>query len=194
MSADTLPLCPVCLDGEHHDGGCEMCGRESSLAGSPAPAGGAEETAAPTDVSSTPQADDGWHWWGGASEEWCTIGPCRSRDQVIADAIDGGLEAVHLCEARQDPLRLADWIEAEELLDRADQEVADSDRVGSENDDGPWFDAKPDQKRDLVERIKRACDEWQAAHGLVFIAQTFSDSRNHEYVVLPALDGGSHDL
>lgn len=140
-------------------------------------------------------ADDGWRWWGGATEEWSTIGPFRTRAEVIAQAVaeaaeadDGGegsrTATIHLCEAKQDPLRLADWVAAEETLDRADEALVTSDRISSENDDGPWFEAMPEQAQDLRRRIEQACDEWQAAHGLVFTCATFSDSRNHETLVV----------
>lgn len=142
------------------------------------------------------EQDNGWRWWGGYEEEWCVYGPFLTRDEVIAaaqkdrlgefQAEDGTwMTGIYICEARQDPLRLADWIDAEELLERADDNLVDSDRTGAECDDGPWFEATPEQQRDLVERVKRACDEWQAAHSLVFTSKTFSASRKHEHLVVP---------
>jgi hypothetical protein len=70
-----------------------------------------------------------WGWWAGSSEEYCTIGPCASRDEVIAEATDEALGefedddgtwklGFHICEAEQRPLRLAEWIEADRLLER----------------------------------------------------------------------------
>lgn len=140
------------------------------------------------------KTESSWQWWAGTDEEWCTVGPEDSREAIIQAATNDSLGendddnswklSFHIVEARQDPLRLADWIEADDLLDRAEDNVADSDRVTSEYDDGPYFECTSDQKRDLRERIERACDEWQAAHGLVFTCRTFSHTRNNEHVVV----------
>ena len=136
-----------------------------------------------------------WQWWAGSSEEWCTVGPEDTRAAIIQAATNDSLGefehegggwnlGFYIVEARQDPLRLADWIESDRLLERAEDNVADSDRAGSEYDDGPWFKCTPEQEKDLEERIKRACDEWQAAHALIFSCSTFSHARNQEHVVV----------
>ncbi|MDI6835412.1 MAG: hypothetical protein QMD99_06825, partial [Rhizobiaceae bacterium] len=136
-----------------------------------------------------------WQWWAGENEEWCTVGPENSREEIIQAATgdelgeyqdDGGTWRLsfHIVEARQDPLRLADWIEADELLERAEENFANGDRRADEYDDGPWFECSPEQEKDLAERIKRACDEWQAAHGLVFACSTFSHTRNSEHITV----------
>lgn len=135
-----------------------------------------------------------WGWWAGPDEERCTIGPCASREEVIAAAQaeamgefqddDGAWKlGFWICEAEKRPLRLAEWIEADQLLERAEETLADSDRVGCDGDDGPWFEATVEQEADFRKRIAAACDEWQAAHGLVFTCMTFSNSRKHERVV-----------
>ncbi len=64
--------------------------------------------------------------------------------------------------------------------------LADSDRVGANGDEGPWFEVRPHQEADLIASLKRACDEWQTRHGLVFTCRTFSASRNEERIELPA--------
>jgi len=136
-----------------------------------------------------------WKWYGGPSEEVCTFGPCDTKEQVIQEAIDdqsGEFQAedgkwmigVHVCEARKDPLHLSRWLpEIDWLLEHAEDGFADSDRA-SEYDDGGVFQCTVDQQRDLERRLKAACDEWQEANGLQFKAWTFSDSRNHEHVVV----------
>jgi hypothetical protein len=135
-----------------------------------------------------------WGWWAGADEEYCTIGPCGSREEVIAAAQQEAMGEFRddddiwklrfwICEAEKRPLRLADWIEADRLLERAEEVLSDSDRVGCEDDEGPWFETTNEQDADLRKRIAAACDEWQAAHGLVFTCKTFSASRNHEHVM-----------
>ncbi|WP_417724605.1 hypothetical protein [Salipiger sp.] len=153
----------------------------------------------PAVTSAEAPEEGGWHWWAGVGDEWFTVGPCPTREAAIQDMMDDGTaefldtseghpvwtHSFHIAEARQDPLRLADWIGLETILERADEWLADSDRVLSENDDGPWFEATAAQAEDLQDRISRACDEWQAAHGLVFTSRTFSHQRNEEHVVVP---------
>jgi hypothetical protein len=139
----------------------------------------------------------GWVWWAGDSDEWLSSGPHATREEAIAEATGeciGEFQdekddskwklGFHIVEARQDPLRLADWIRADTLLERADEDISDSDRISSEHEEGPWFEATPEQEADLAARVKAACDEWQAAHGLTFKTQTFSATRNREYVVV----------
>lgn len=136
----------------------------------------------------------GWQWWAGSGDECYTVGPCDSRDDAISEATgeclgefeqDGEWKlSFHICEARKDPLNLSDWImDIDELLERAEESVGDSDRA-SEYDDPPYFDCTKEQQADLERRIKLACDDWQKAHGLVFTTWTFSASRNHEQVVV----------
>ena len=140
--------------------------------------------------------ETGWAWWSGRSDEWFEHGPFSAREDAIDEAqCDASGEfldedgiwkvGIHIAEARQDPLRVADWIGADWILDRAEDLLCDSERVSSENDDGPWFEVTKEQESDLVDRLKRACDEWQDAHGLVFTCNTFSAMRNAEYVVVP---------
>ncbi|MFG1331226.1 hypothetical protein V5F41_08215 [Xanthobacter autotrophicus] len=135
-----------------------------------------------------------WGWWAGQDEEVCTIGPCGSRDEVIAEAKAERLgefqddEDVwklkfHICEAEKAPLRLSDWIDFDDLMDRAEEAMSDSDRVGCDGDEGPWFDATKEQQADLEKRIHAACNEWQTDHGLVFTCMTFSSIRHDEQVV-----------
>lgn len=153
-------------------------------------------------VAATPKDDPttgAWQWWAGSSEEWCTVGPEGTREAIIQAATNDSLGefehegggwnlSFHIVEARQDPLRLADWIGADQLIERANDDMSDSDRVSSEYDDGPWFECTPEQEKDLEMRIKRACDEWQAAHGLRFSCSTFSHTRNSENIIVELPD------
>ena len=136
-----------------------------------------------------------WQWWAG-EHGWKTVGPEPTREAVIEAAVaehcgededENGNRflAFEIIEARQDPLRLADWVRAEGMLEQAEEGVADSDRTSGEYDEGPWFGCTKEQEADLVERVKAACDEWQLAHGLRFTTMTFSHSRNHEDIVVP---------
>ena len=169
------------------------------------------------DIKTTPAADPAhaagfaekdprwtseWQWWAGSSaEDYMTIGPCATRQQAIEEAVNDGFgewldeskdppawkNTFHVCECRQDPLRLADWIDADWILERAEESLADSDRVSCEFDDGPWFECTPEQEDDLKSALRKACDDWQVRHNLQFHSNTFSHSRNHEDICTNAL-------
>lgn len=145
---------------------------------------------------------ENYKWYGGYNDEECQYGPYSAKEEVISEAVDDRMGefqdedgkwkiGVHICEARNEPLRLADWVESDRLLERADEDVYESDRVSGDYDDGIVFKCTPEQERDLQQRIKAACDEWQAAHGLVFTVRTFSHTRSHEYVVVDAPELGA---
>lgn len=173
-----------------------------------------------------------WAWYASDGGEVYRVGPCASRDEVIAEATDeelggawwrlrgpdgllrdgffatadeaidshdGGedLEPVmavsfEICEAENPPLLLSDWFpDADWLLDHAEDQVADSDRVASECDEPPYFEGiTPAQKADLEQSIKAAVNQWQDRHGLVFKVRTFAQMRNEETVtvILPPKD------
>jgi hypothetical protein len=136
-----------------------------------------------------------WKWWSGHDEENFALGPFDTRQEAIdaaqhdacgefQDVDDVWKVGVHLVEARKDPLRLADFIDVEGMLERAEESVSDSDRA-SEYDDPPYFEITPAQESALTERIKTICDEWQAQFGIRPETYTFSAMRNSEYVVVP---------
>lgn len=125
-----------------------------------------------------------WNWWAGSNGEFFEIGPCASREEAISCAVTKGLwEIVHICEAYTPPIQLADWIDVDGLLERADESVWDT-LHRAEFDDGPVFDVTPEQATDLVQRVKQACHDWQTAHGLTFKVNTFQGSRNHEFITM----------
>lgn len=140
-----------------------------------------------------PMREGEWSWWAGTNDEMFAFGPHKSREDAIEEARNdcaGEVQnakgewviGVHLVEATNPPLRLAQWAEADRLLELAEEGIFDSDRVSSEYDDGPFFECTQAQENDLITRVKRACDEWQAAHGLVFTCHSFQRTRNKEYV------------
>ena len=146
----------------------------------------------------TESTTDGWGWWASADADNYTVGPEPTRQAVIQAAVDDELGyddrpendprcVFHICEARQDPICLSDWIQANRILERADDNLSGSDRV-SEYDEPPYFDVTREQEADLIRRLKTACDEWQDAHGLVFVMHQFSDSRNEETVTVKLED------
>lgn len=139
----------------------------------------------------------GWNWYAGDNDEWFHVGPCATRDEAVAmataervgefkDADDGDKWKLgfYVTEGLSEPLRIADWISTDTLVERAEEAIYDSDRVSYEHEDGPFFEATTAQQNDLAERVKRACDEWQAAHGLVFMTRTFGGQRSTEKLVV----------
>lgn len=139
-----------------------------------------------------------WEWWAGTNEEEFRYGPHNSREDAISEAQsdasgefqdnDGVWKVgVHIVEACNPPLLLSRYFRTDDILERAEETLSDSDRVGAEGDEGPWFECTVAQDRDLQDRVRRAIDEWQAAHGLVFTCRTFAGMRNDEYVVVPHL-------
>lgn len=117
-----------------------------------------------------------WFWWSGFDGENYD-GPFNTREAAIAN-LDG--EFGYVCEARQDPLTFSDWLDMESIFDCAEEAMMDN---GHTNEDGdPVFEVSTEQAKDLAYRLKRACDEWQAANGLVFIPWDFTEVRNKEQI------------
>lgn len=136
-----------------------------------------------------------WNWYAGENEEVLTVGPLPTREAVIKEAagqrlgehldkVDGSWKlAFHVVEARQDPLRLSAYVDAERLLEDAENSLESSDRM-TEMDEGPIFDCSADQQADLEARVREVCDRWQESHGLTFRVKSFSHARNGERVVM----------
>lgn len=138
---------------------------------------------------------DGWRWYSGRDGEIYQFGPYDNKAAAVADAQndacgefqdDNGVwkVGVHLCEATNPPIRLADWIGANSIIERAEDDLVDSDRVGHDFDDGPFFSCTPEQEVDLEVALKAACDEWQTRNNLIFKCNTFQNIRNAEYLVV----------
>jgi hypothetical protein len=143
----------------------------------------------------SPVRETPWKWYAGQNDEWFALGPFDTREELLKQAegerlgeflddADGAWKlAFHVVEARSDSLRLADYVDAESLLDQAEECLESSDRM-TEVDEGPIFDCSPEERLDLELRIKGACDRWQAVHGMKFHVKSFSHTRNGERVVL----------
>lgn len=124
-------------------------------------------------------SDDAEQWDGGFATR---------EDAVKQGEYEYGGRPFHVVEADSAPVRLASWImDGAEVLDRAGEDLYDSDRVYSEFDEGPVFEASHAQIEDLHRRLKEACDAWQEAHGLVFTVQTFSWMGTPQRIV-PVID------
>lgn len=122
-------------------------------------------------------------WYHTQDPEGIWYGKCATREAAIAEGLNEyGGEGFYVTWANNPPIQLSDWIQAYCLLERADDSLSDSDRVCREFDDAAVFEVTPEQDRDLQERIRKACDEWQAAHGLVFTVNTFQGMGTPEYV------------
>lgn len=137
-----------------------------------------------------------WGWWYGRDDESGMNGPFDTRQAAIDAAVHDGsfihtedeqdVHRFHVVHAEQAPVRLADWIDVESIIERANEDVADSDRVAHENDEGPWITPDAAQEADLLARFKAVCDYWQKAHGLVFTTYTFSRQEAGEDLAIPA--------
>lgn len=121
------------------------------------------------------------------SESWS--GGFDTREEVIVAGSCDYDDFFHICLASNPPVQLRDWIN-DNILEMANDQIQDSDRISYDYDDGQIFDATPDQEKDLIARLKRACDEWQAAHGLVFTVRTFQSMDKIERIDIPTAEEG----
>lgn len=122
-----------------------------------------------------PQSDDAGKWYTAYAEDaenWS--GTHDSREAAISYGENNYDEYFYVCRAGQRAEPLSAWIGADELIERANDAILDSDRCHPEADDDAIFDPTPEQEADLVRRIKAVCDAWQVAHGLQFIPRTFA--------------------
>jgi len=141
------------------------------------------------------ESSTGWTWWAGDNEEWLSIGPEATRDDAVDEAVGqcvgefrdeaGGKWklGIHVVEARQDKLRLADWIGADRLIERVEEDIFEND-VAAEDYCGEYVNCTKEQEADLVARVKGVCDAWQDECGIVIQMRTFTATRNAEYVVV----------
>jgi hypothetical protein len=115
---------------------------------------------------------DDWKWWAGSNDEYYHSS-CTTREEAIACL---GGEGGFICEAIILPIQLSSFIDATDLLDRADENVDRSENLNE------IFIITAEQEVDLDRRLKAACDEWQLAHGLVFRSDLFTMVRNNEQI------------
>lgn len=123
----------------------------------------------------------GWKWWAVRfGEHFC--GPFDEKDEAIREGKRVFPASFEIFETLHEPLRLADWIDVEKMLELAEEKVAESPAASPIFDEWFYFDSSPDHDNDLGERVKRVCDEWQAANGIVFGRPTFSSVRNKQTI------------
>lgn len=136
----------------------------------------------PLEQTATIEAPLG-HWYHTTDLDGVWNGKCTTREEAIAEGRgEYEDESFYVAWATNPPIKLSEWVETDRILERADDELSDSDRVNCDFDDSGIFVATPEQERDLAARIKKACDEWQVAHGLVFTVNTFADMGEPELI------------
>lgn len=120
-------------------------------------------------------------WYASRDGEAYTVGPCDSRDEVIQTArTDFDSAPFWVVEATQDPLKLSDTISGGDVLVEAQEGAWDE---HAEPGGDPIGDDVTDaQIDDLTARLRRAADEWQAAHRIVFVPWMFTRMENLEKV------------
>lgn len=117
-----------------------------------------------------------WSWWVGPNQEIYHT-ECGSREEALRIA-RSEYEGAYICEARKDKLELADYFDANDFLERADESAYEE----SNEDGDPVFEVAPAQQAFLQEAVRAAIRKWQADHGLTFIPWRFTAVRNEEFV------------
>jgi len=127
-----------------------------------------------------------WPWYHANTEDSSWSGPYETKDEAIASGnVEWGGDSFYVAQAINPPVMLSDWVSVEILLEHAEGSIFDNDRADYEWDD-QIFTCSPEQERDLIARVKTACDEWQAAHGLSFKCNTFERMTGPEKIIPPA--------
>ena len=125
-----------------------------------------------------------WSWWAGRDDENFHT-EYASRDEAIA-ALEG--ESGYIVEARKDALSLADYFDAGEFLERADEGASDY----SNPDGDPIFELTVGQADGLEAVVRAAICRWQAEKGVAFRPWRFTAQRNDEYIP-PRTEVGESD-
>jgi len=116
-----------------------------------------------------------WKWYARSNEEEFHSGPFDTREEAI-NALDGSWGFI--IEAHKRPLALSSYFDATRFLEDAEESACDL-----ANHDGELlFEATSTQIEDLEERVRKAIDQWQESHNMVFISWYFSQSRNLEII------------
>lgn len=138
-----------------------------------------------------------FHWYASDNAETYSIGPENSREDVIeaarrdelgfqeADEEGPARLVFYIVEANKTVLTAADWILPRDLFEAALERLSDSDHCDEYGECNGAFECTAEQERDLRNRLRAACDEWQQVHGLRWVSWGFSESRNEELIELP---------
>jgi hypothetical protein len=134
---------------------------------------------------------DGWYWcWSNDESEGPWHGKYATREEAIAagkiDHSDWLYEedgtGFFIAEAKNSPLKLSDWVPLDNLIEFAEDDLHDSDRVYYDEGPAAVFKVSHDQKMELEKMLVAAIDRWQAYHGLVFTVRSIEDIRNIEFI------------
>lgn len=130
-----------------------------------------------------------WAWWAGRHDEWMTVGPCETREEAIAEALDDigeGEGDFIIIEAIMHEISIS----ADSVIDRCYEEWADGGMFSQEHDGLEPQGSKEDQKAAEVD-LQAALDAWVAKwrHTLP-TPNMFAAQRNNETI----LNDDSRDL
>ena len=115
--------------------------------------------------------DQSWKWYVGPDEsEFDDV--FKTRDAAVAEArARGGAWIIH---AVKEPVQLSLFFYIEALPDAVNDEYAQDDPI--------WQNVTQAQADELQDSIRATIDAWQAAHNIVLLPCTFSDSTPAEWI------------
>lgn len=129
---------------------------------------------------------DGFQWWVSADEENYQ-GPYDTRDEAIRVAIAEGIgdefnrvpgcQRFYLCEARQGPIDLSRYSDADGVLDQVCSRI--DDEFGGE-DGIDWHFWNREQEADLDRRLRAVVRAWQRRHKIRVRTWGFTATRETE--------------
>lgn len=129
---------------------------------------------------------DGFQWWVSSDEEHYQ-GPYDTRDEALRVAISEGLgdafnrvpgcQRFYLCEAKQGPVDLASYIDADDVFQRVTERI--DEEFGGE-DGLNWDFWTSEQERDLDRAIGATVRRWQRRHGIAIRTWAFTATRSTE--------------
>lgn len=138
-----------------------------------------------------------FHWYASANAETYTI-EAESRDAVIAAATaermgeevdeDGKPRLFfYIVEASKFYLRIGDYAvpsDEEELFEMIEENAAQWDFGNLDGGGDDIFPCGDGVRKDLLQRLKATCEQWQADHNLSWRSWVFAMSRNEETIVV----------
>ncbi len=144
-----------------------------------------------------------FHWYASADGERYTIKE-GSRDAVIAAATAEGTGKevdedgkprlfFYIVEASKYDLRIADYAlpsDDDDLWETIEENAAQWDFGNPDGASDELFPCTIEARKDLLQRLKAACEQWQTDHNLSWSSWAFAISRNEETIVVPLDEEG----